>query len=201
MPMRYLELFGVRRFVRLEDYLTPELEDEARREGEALLEGVREPDDLRRLTFRGVDVGRQALSTVSRYLHEGGVDLADAEARGRAGPPAAVGGAVDARLRTAARRRGTGARPLQRAQLRRPGAAQRPRPRPRAERRPVRRRLRGRHARAQALHRRDEGDPPALARRRVMGARARAALGRAAGARARARLLEALRRDARTTPA
>ena len=81
LPARYLELFGVRRFVRLEDYLTPELEDEARREGEVLLEGVREPDDLRRLTFRGVDVGRQALSTVSRYLHEGGVDLADAEAR------------------------------------------------------------------------------------------------------------------------
>jgi Capsule polysaccharide biosynthesis protein len=81
LPARYLELFGVRRFVRLEDYLTPELEDEARREGESLLEGVREPDDLRRLTFRGVDVGRQALSTVSRYLHEGGVDLADAEAR------------------------------------------------------------------------------------------------------------------------
>ena len=81
LPARYLELFGVRRFVRLEDYLTPELEDEARREGEALLDSVREPEDLRRLTFRGVDVGRQALSTVSRYLHEGGVDLGDAEAR------------------------------------------------------------------------------------------------------------------------
>ena len=81
LPMRYLELFGVRRFVRLEDYLTPEREEEARREGEALLEGVRAPEDLRWLTFRGVDVGRQALSTVSRYLHEGGVDLADAEAR------------------------------------------------------------------------------------------------------------------------
>ncbi len=81
LPSRYLELFGVQRFVRLEDYLTPELEEEARREGETLLESVHEPEDLRRLTFRGVDVGRQALSTVSRYLHEGGVDLADREAR------------------------------------------------------------------------------------------------------------------------
>ena len=81
LPSRYLELFGVERFVTLEQYLTPELEDEARREGEALLESVHEPEDLRRLTFRGVDVGRQALSTVSRYLHEGGVDLADREAR------------------------------------------------------------------------------------------------------------------------
>lgn len=81
LPARYLRLFGVERFVRLEDYLTPELEDQARREGENLLEGVREVEDLKRLTFRGVDVGRQAVSTVSRYLHDGRVDLRDAEAR------------------------------------------------------------------------------------------------------------------------
>ena len=35
------------------------------------------PSDLKTLTFHGADVGREALSTVSRYLHEGGVDLAD----------------------------------------------------------------------------------------------------------------------------
>ena len=33
------------------------------------------------LTFRGADVGREALSTVSRYLHEGGVDLDDPAAQ------------------------------------------------------------------------------------------------------------------------
>jgi hypothetical protein len=81
LPRRYLELFGIRRFVHLEDYLDPALEDEARREGERLLAAVSEPEDLKRLSFRGVDVGRQALSTVSRYLHEGGVDLHDARAR------------------------------------------------------------------------------------------------------------------------
>ena len=190
MPRRYLELFGVRRFVRLEDYLTPELEDEARREGEALLEGVREPDDLRRLTFRGVDVGRQALSTVSRYLHEGGVDLADAEARellGRLLPSAVRSTLAFERLLDDVAAR---ARALQRAELRGPGPALRPRARPRVERRPVRRRVRGRHARASS----------ASPRRRRRSTRARSptsrgrACGRcpgrrAAGARARGGLL------------
>ncbi len=74
---RYLELFGVRRFVTLDDFLTPDREEEARREGEALLARVREPADLKTLTYRGAEVGREALSTVSRYLHEGGVDLGE----------------------------------------------------------------------------------------------------------------------------
>ena len=78
---RYLELFGVRRFVTLDDFLTPEREEEARREGGALLASVREPADLKTLTYRGADVGREALSTVSRYLHEGGVDLDDPRAQ------------------------------------------------------------------------------------------------------------------------
>jgi hypothetical protein len=78
---RTFELFGVRRFVVLDDYL-----DEARRaqaDGAAaeLLDGVSDPSDLRALTFHGADVGREALSTVSRYLHDGGVDLDDPRAR------------------------------------------------------------------------------------------------------------------------
>jgi hypothetical protein len=81
LARRYLELFGVRRFVTLDDYLDDELEATARREAAALLERVSRPDDLRELRFHGADVGREALSTISRYLHEGRVDLDDARAR------------------------------------------------------------------------------------------------------------------------
>jgi hypothetical protein len=78
---RYHELFGIERFVTLEDYLTPELEEYARREAAALDESVRSTDDLKSIRYKGADVGREALSTVSRYLHEGGVDLTDPRAR------------------------------------------------------------------------------------------------------------------------
>ena len=53
----------------------------------------------------------------------------------------------------------------------------------------------------QALHGRDEGDPPALALRRVVAARRGDAVGRAAGARARGGLRAALRRERRTSRA
>jgi hypothetical protein len=78
---RYLELFGVRTFVTLDDFSTDESEAEARRAVDELLAGVLEPSDLKRACYRDADVGRQALSTVSRYLHEGGVDLANPRAR------------------------------------------------------------------------------------------------------------------------
>jgi hypothetical protein len=78
---RYLATFGVRRFVTLENYLDEEREREARRTGEALLARVSDAADLRELRFRGADVGREALSTISRYLHEGGVALDDPRAR------------------------------------------------------------------------------------------------------------------------
>ena len=81
MARRYLELFGVRRFVDLTAFMDAELEGEARTAADELLAGVSRPSDLKQLTFRGADVGRQALSTVSRYLHEGGVDLDDPSAR------------------------------------------------------------------------------------------------------------------------
>ena len=81
LPRRYFRLFGVRRFVTLDEYLDEAREAEARDEAEALLDRVRTPADLKTLTFRGADVGREALSTISRYLHEGGVDLDDPRAQ------------------------------------------------------------------------------------------------------------------------
>jgi hypothetical protein len=81
LARRYFELFGVRRFVTLDQFVTPGREEEARREAEARLDDVRRPADLKTVTYLGADVGRQALSTVSRYLHEGGVDLDDPPAR------------------------------------------------------------------------------------------------------------------------
>jgi hypothetical protein len=81
LPRRYLEIFGVRRFVTLDDYLTPELEAAAEGEAESAIEAVADQADLKALAFRGAGVGRQALSTVSRYLHEGHVDPADPETR------------------------------------------------------------------------------------------------------------------------
>ena len=81
LPRRYLELFGLRRFVTLSDYLSAELEAEARREAERALASVDGEAGLKALTFRGAGIGRQALSTVSRHLHEGRVDLSDARTR------------------------------------------------------------------------------------------------------------------------
>jgi hypothetical protein len=81
LARRYLELYGIRRFVTLDDYLDDEREELARRESAALLERVGGPADLKALTFREAAVGREALSTVSRYLHEGGISLDDPQAR------------------------------------------------------------------------------------------------------------------------
>jgi hypothetical protein len=78
---RYLSLFGVHRFVYPDQFLEPELRQSADREAETLLALLKEPADLKSLRFRGADVGRQVLSTVSRYLHEGSVDLSDPRAR------------------------------------------------------------------------------------------------------------------------
>jgi hypothetical protein len=78
---RFHELFGIEQFVTLEEYLTPELEDEARTTAGELHDSVTSPADLKQLRYEGADVGREALSTVSRYLHDGGVDLDDPRAR------------------------------------------------------------------------------------------------------------------------
>lgn len=81
VPRRYLQLFGVDRFITLEDFLPPDVEEAAAAEADALLEGVAATIDLRPVTFRGAGVGRQALSTASRHLHEGAVDASNPEAR------------------------------------------------------------------------------------------------------------------------
>lgn len=78
---RFHELFGIEQFVTLEEYLTPELEDEAQATAADLHDSVAGPADLKQLRYEGADVGREALSTVSRYLHDGGVDLDDPRAR------------------------------------------------------------------------------------------------------------------------
>jgi hypothetical protein len=77
---RYFRLFGVDRFVTLADYPVGDVGEEAIR----LLADVETAADLRAVQYRGADVGRQVLSTLSRYLHEGSVDLADPRARGLA---------------------------------------------------------------------------------------------------------------------
>ena len=80
LPPRYLDVYGISRFVTLDDFVTSETEAEARREAERLgaSAGVAELKDA---TFHGASVGRQALSTLSRHLHDGAVDLADESAR------------------------------------------------------------------------------------------------------------------------
>jgi hypothetical protein len=81
IPRRLLQVFGIERFVSLQDFLHPRMEHTAKREAEQLLASVEQPSDLKTVTFRGADVGRQVLSTVSRYLHEGAVDLGGPRAR------------------------------------------------------------------------------------------------------------------------
>ncbi len=78
---RFHELFGIERFVTLDEYLTPELEEKARQTAAELHAAVHGPADLKELRYEGADVGRESLSTVSRYLHDGGVDLDDPQAR------------------------------------------------------------------------------------------------------------------------
>jgi hypothetical protein len=82
LPRRYLELFGVRRFVAIEDYLTSADESRAREAAASALAEISAAADLKALTFEGASVGRQALSTASRALHDGDVDLGDPARRG-----------------------------------------------------------------------------------------------------------------------
>jgi hypothetical protein len=81
LPRRYFRLFGVRRFVTLDEFLDDASGAEAEREVDALLADVREPADLKALSFRGADVGREALSTVSRWLHEGAASVDEPRTR------------------------------------------------------------------------------------------------------------------------
>jgi len=78
---RYFRAFGFRRFVRLEDHLRPGERGEARAVARRLLAGAGSVEEIKELTHRGAHVGVQALATLSRTLHEGGVDLEVPEQR------------------------------------------------------------------------------------------------------------------------
>jgi hypothetical protein len=77
LARRYFRLYGVEEFVTLDDYVTGDVEEEA----SELLAGVQTAAQLKDVRYRGADVGRQVLSTLSRYLHEGSVDLANEDVR------------------------------------------------------------------------------------------------------------------------
>jgi hypothetical protein len=77
LARRYFALYGVDRFVTPDDYAAEDVDLRAAE----LLAGVETAAELKELRYRGADVGRQVLSTLSRYLHEGSIDLADREAR------------------------------------------------------------------------------------------------------------------------
>lgn len=81
LPRRYLEVFGVRRFLAIEDYLTAEDESRVRDQAAAALATIATAAELKELAFERASVGRQALSTASRALHDGDVDLDDPERR------------------------------------------------------------------------------------------------------------------------
>jgi hypothetical protein len=75
LPKRYFEAFGFDRFVELES----DDAREAEREATALLAGAGSFGEVRDLRFRGVPLGRHVLSTASRLLHAGSIDVQDAE--------------------------------------------------------------------------------------------------------------------------
>jgi hypothetical protein len=77
LARRYFRLYGIDRFVSPDAYSTADVDAQAA----DLLAGVETAADLRAVRYRGADVGRQVLSTLSRYLHEGSVNLRDQEAR------------------------------------------------------------------------------------------------------------------------
>lgn len=81
LPRRYLEVYGIRRFVTLAEHADGEVDRRARREAEALLAGIATTAALKDLTFRGASVGRQVLSTISRHLHEGALDVGEPRTR------------------------------------------------------------------------------------------------------------------------
>jgi hypothetical protein len=81
LPRRYLEVFGVQRFLSLADFVDADADTDAHRAAGEILAGVDDATELKAATFRGVSVGRQALSTVSRHLHDGAVDPGRPETR------------------------------------------------------------------------------------------------------------------------
>lgn len=78
---RYLDAFGIRRFIELQDYIDGHLDAEARREADSLVRETSSVHELARLEYRGAAIGRYVLSTVSRALRQGTVDLGEPRTR------------------------------------------------------------------------------------------------------------------------
>lgn len=74
---RYLRAFGMRRFVRLSDYASDELDAQARLAAAQLLPERFTLRELAQIEYRGAAVGRCVLSTLVRARHEVDVDLGD----------------------------------------------------------------------------------------------------------------------------
>ena len=80
IPRKYFEAFGIHDLVVLDDYLDDRARTQAAEEAARILVSAA---DLRSLTFRGASIGRHVLSTLSRALHEGAVDLMSPEAQAK----------------------------------------------------------------------------------------------------------------------
>jgi hypothetical protein len=80
IPRKYFAAFGIHDLVVLDDYLDERARSEA---GEKAARLLSSGADLRTLTFRGARIGRHVLSTLSRALHEGAIDVSTPEAKAR----------------------------------------------------------------------------------------------------------------------
>ena len=78
---RYLRAFGIRRFVRIADYLDESVEEEARREAGPCSAARRPPASWRGSRSGAPRSAATSVSTVSRSLHEGTVDFSEPRAR------------------------------------------------------------------------------------------------------------------------
>ncbi|MEA2484362.1 MAG: hypothetical protein QOC55_2309 [Thermoleophilaceae bacterium] len=81
LPARYMRLFGISRFVEPGSFLPPDADAVTAAEARRQLDSVTTFEEVKELSYHGALVGRQALSTASRHLHEGALDLADPEVR------------------------------------------------------------------------------------------------------------------------
>ncbi|MDX6509351.1 MAG: hypothetical protein QOG81_1103 [Gaiellaceae bacterium] len=83
VPRRYLAQFGIDSFVVLSDYLDSVAHEEAEEAARLILARDPSPVEIRELSFRGAQIGRNVLATISRVMHEGAVDLRDPRVRAR----------------------------------------------------------------------------------------------------------------------
>jgi hypothetical protein len=81
IPPAYLRVFGIDDFETLDRYHDQKAESDARSEAEGMLGRGLDASELKALTFRGAAIGRHLLSTISRALHVGAVDLSEPDAK------------------------------------------------------------------------------------------------------------------------